>query len=120
MFAIEDLVPGTSFGAQLDENVGPVMVLNIFTFPAGKSDAFVETWTAAAETMKKQPGFISAQLRRAVGNDEAVVNLAVWESTEALKNAVQSDDALKAHEWELEGVVARPLLLESTGPMIAP
>ncbi|WP_395681633.1 antibiotic biosynthesis monooxygenase family protein, partial [Inquilinus sp.] len=38
-------------------------------------------WQADAGIMKRQPGFISTQLHRAIGDSPAYFNYAVWEST---------------------------------------
>jgi len=37
--------------------------------------------------MKRQPGFISTQLHRAIGDSPAYLNYAVWESTAAFRAA---------------------------------
>jgi heme-degrading monooxygenase HmoA len=40
--------------------------------------------------MKRQPGFISAQLHRGIGGSRVFVNYAVWESTGHFKRAFRN------------------------------
>ena len=44
-------------------------------------------WKDDAEFMKRQPGFISTQLHRALGDSPTYLNYAIWESTEAFRAA---------------------------------
>lgn len=62
------------------DDVKSVVLLNIFTLDAADEDAFLAAWRADGAFMKQQPGFISAQLHRAVGESVVYMNYAVWES----------------------------------------
>ncbi len=42
--------------------------------------------------MKRQPGFISTQLHRALGESATYLNYAIWESTEAFRSAFGHPD----------------------------
>jgi heme-degrading monooxygenase HmoA len=42
---------------------------------------FLNAWQDDAVFMKRQPGFISTQLHRAIGASPTYLNYAVWEST---------------------------------------
>ena len=44
-------------------------------------------WQDDAQFMKRQPGFISTQLHRAIGESPAYFNYAVWESTADFRSA---------------------------------
>jgi heme-degrading monooxygenase HmoA len=66
---------------QIAVETGPVVLLNVFTVDKDEEQALLEAWHADSQFMKKQPGFISAQLHRSVGEGCSFVNYAVWEST---------------------------------------
>jgi hypothetical protein len=40
------------------------------------------------ELMKDQPGDVSTQLHRGIGGSTTFINVAVWESVDAMRNAV--------------------------------
>jgi heme-degrading monooxygenase HmoA len=42
---------------------------------------FLEAWQNDDAFMKRQPGFMSTQLHRAIGDSPTYLNYAVWEST---------------------------------------
>jgi quinol monooxygenase YgiN len=73
---------------QMDENVGPIILLNKFSVGPGDFDEFLKAWAAEAEKFKEQPGFISTQLHRGIGGSGTFVNYAVWESAAHFKRAV--------------------------------
>lgn len=57
------------------------MLVNIFTLDNGDEQAFLQAWSDDARFMKEQPGFISAQLHRAIGESPTYLNYALWETT---------------------------------------
>jgi heme-degrading monooxygenase HmoA len=57
------------------------VLVNIFTLGRADEWTFLKVWHEEAEFMKRQPGFISTQLHRAIGDSPAYFNYAVWEST---------------------------------------
>jgi heme-degrading monooxygenase HmoA len=62
--------------------------------------------------MKRQPGFISTQLHRAIGDSSAYFNFAVWEST-ALDRAAFTHPEFKASLAAYpSSVVATPHLFQ--------
>jgi heme-degrading monooxygenase HmoA len=73
--------------AQLEEDVGPVIVLNKFTIKPEDTDEFLKMFAATTEEFKRQPGFISAQLHRGIGGSGTYFNYVVWESAEHFKRA---------------------------------
>jgi quinol monooxygenase YgiN len=77
---------------QLDEDVGPVILINKFNVKPEEADQFLKAWEKDATYFKSQPGFISAQLHRGIGGSGIFVNYAVWESTEYLKKALSNVD----------------------------
>ncbi len=112
MFAIEQLDDSTSFMQQLQEATGTVVLINIFVVPEGTQDEVVKVWHDDADLMKAQPGFISAQLHRGTGSSRSIVNVAVWESTDALRAAITSPAfAEKAADYP-DGVKVYPLVVQ--------
>jgi heme-degrading monooxygenase HmoA len=81
---------------QLSQEVGPVVLVNLFTFDATDESAFLDAWAKDAVYMRAQSGFISAQLHRAVGDSPAYLNHAVWESVAAFRAAF-SDPIFRAN-----------------------
>src|SRR5215207_6375149 len=49
---------------QLQEDDGPVVLINEFNVPPEDTDRFIAVWADDAAFMKRQPGFISTQLHR--------------------------------------------------------
>jgi quinol monooxygenase YgiN len=77
---------------QLEENVGPIVLINKFNVKSEEADQFLKAWEKDATYFKSQPGFISAQLHRGIGGSGVFVNYAVWESTALLKKALSKID----------------------------
>ena len=75
---------------QMDEGVGPVILLNKFNVNPEEVDQFLKVFAATTEIMKQQPGYIPAQLHRGIAGSCTFVNYAVWESSEYFKRAVSS------------------------------
>ena len=66
---------------QLDEDVGPITVMNKFNVdPQEEIDEFLQVFAKTTEIFKQQPGFISAQLHRGIANSTTFVSYVVWES----------------------------------------
>ncbi|MFV7475345.1 antibiotic biosynthesis monooxygenase family protein [Enterobacter pseudoroggenkampii] len=76
------------FDRQLGIAAAPLVLINLFTV-ADPSDeiGFLDAFKAAAEVITKQPGFISMQLHRAIGDSPSYLNYVMWESTEAVRAA---------------------------------
>jgi quinol monooxygenase YgiN len=77
---------------QLEENVGPVILINKFNVKPEEADQFLKAWADDAAYFKSQPGFISAQLHRGIGGSGVFVNYAVWESSTQLRRALNNID----------------------------
>lgn len=56
------------------------MLINLFTLDLDDEAKFLEVWQDDAAFMKRQPGFLSTQLHRALGENPTYLNYAVWES----------------------------------------
>jgi heme-degrading monooxygenase HmoA len=66
---------------QIALDAGPVVLVNVCTLDQADEQAFLQLWQEDARFMKQQPGFISTQLHRAIGESPTYLNYAVWEST---------------------------------------
>src|SRR5215469_16488524 len=73
--------PAFPIECQLAVYASPVVLVNIFTLDNGDEQAFRQAWSDDARFMKEQPGFISAQLHRAIGESPTYLNYALWETT---------------------------------------
>ena len=78
---------------QMEEKIGPVIIINRFNVKPEEVDSFVRAWAADAAYSKQQPGFISAQMHRGIGGSCVFVNSAVWESTELFKMAFKNRES---------------------------
>jgi heme-degrading monooxygenase HmoA len=75
------LDPAFPIDRQIAIDAAPVVLVNVFTLDAADERTFLQAWQDDAEFMKRQPGFISTQLHRAIGESPTYLNYAVWEST---------------------------------------
>jgi heme-degrading monooxygenase HmoA len=87
MSTLRPLDPAFPIDRQIALDAAPVVLVNVFTLDAADEPAFLETWRDDADFMKRQPGFISTQLHRAIGESPTYFNYAVWESTAAFRAA---------------------------------
>jgi heme-degrading monooxygenase HmoA len=78
--------------SQMDEQIGPVILINRFTVEPDEADQLLTAWAADAAWMKQQPGFISTQLYRGIGGSRVMINVAVWESPQHFKRAFTSPE----------------------------
>ena len=84
---LRPLDPEFPIARQLGIEAGPVVLVNLFTLAKEDEPAFLKIWQEDAGFMKRQPGFISTQLHRALGENPTYLNYAVWELTEAFRAA---------------------------------
>jgi len=75
------LDPAFPIDRQIALETGPVVLVNIFTLDKADERTFLQAWKVDADFMKRQQGFISTQLHRAIGESPTYLNSAVWEST---------------------------------------
>ena len=85
--ALRPLDPAFPIDRQIAIDAGPVVLVNVFTLGKDDEPAFLKTWQDDAAFMKRQPGFISTQLHRALGDSPTYLNYAVWETTAAFRAA---------------------------------
>lgn len=81
MSPLRSLDPAFPIERQLGIDTGPVVLVNIFTLDKQDEQSFLKVWQDDAAFMKRQPGFISTQLHRAIGESPTYLNYAVWQTT---------------------------------------
>ena len=95
---------------QLNADVSPVVLVNVFTVLESDIPALLKTWEDDANWMKKQPGYISTQLHRGIAGSTVFMNYAVWESVAHFRAAFTHPDFKKALEHYPSSAVASPHL----------
>jgi heme-degrading monooxygenase HmoA len=86
---LDERVP---FARQLGERHEPIVFFNTFHVAPEEVDAFLDAWKVDGEFMQKQPGFVSTQLHRGIAGSTTFINVAVWESVDAMRAAVASEE----------------------------
>jgi heme-degrading monooxygenase HmoA len=84
---LRPLDPAFPIERQIPIDASPVILVNVFTLDQADEQTFLDVWQDDAAFMKRQPGFISTQLHRAIGESPTYLNYAVWESTAAFRAA---------------------------------
>src|SRR5579864_5989662 len=84
---LRPLDPAFPIERQIAIDASPVVLVNVFTLDRADEQAFLKAWTDDAVFMKRQPGFISTQLHRAIGESPTYLNYAIWESTRDFRAA---------------------------------
>ena len=87
MSLLRPLDPAFPIERQVTIDASPVVLVNVFLLDKADEQTFLKVWEDDAAFMKRQPGFISTQLHRAIGENPTYLNYAVWESTAAFRAA---------------------------------
>ena len=95
---------------QLDTDVSPVILVNLFQVDVADIPALLAAWENDANWMKQQPGYISTQLHRAIGESSMFLNYAVWESVAHFRAAFNHPEFKSALEHYPSSAVASPHL----------
>ena len=93
---------------QLQGDDGPIVLVNQFNVAPEDADQLLEVWADDAAYMKQQPGFISTQLHRGTAGSSTFVNIAVWESAQALGRAFASPEFQQRAARYPESATASP------------
>ena len=112
MSLLRPLDPNFPIERQLGIEVGPVVLVNVFTLDKADEPSFLEVWRDDAAFMKRQPGFISTQLHRALGDSPTYLNYAVWELTAAFRAAFSHPDFQAKLSAYPSSAVASPHLFQ--------
>lgn len=101
-----------SLSAQMERTDRPVVLINKFTAIPSEVDQLLSAWVEDAESMKRQPGFISAQLHRGIGGSCVFINIAVWESVESFQSAFTHPEFQEAQKKYPPSAVISPHLFQ--------
>jgi heme-degrading monooxygenase HmoA len=95
---------------QLQATATPVVLVNLFTVAERDISALMAAWEKDANWMKRQSGFISTQLHRAIGGSCMFMNYAVWESVGHFRAAFANPDFVSALGAYPPSAIAQPRL----------
>lgn len=112
MLQLQTMDPSFPIESQLGLKKEPVILVNLFVLDKADEKSLLEAWTDDARFMKNQPGYVSTQLHRAVGDGCAYLNYAVWESIDAFRAAFSHPDFQAKLTAYPSSVVATPHLFE--------
>ena len=112
MSLLRPLDPSFPIERQLAIDATPVVLVNPFTLDKADEATFLKTWQDDAAFMKRQPGFISTQLHRAIGESPTFLNYAVWESTAHFRAAFTHSEFLVKLSTYPSSAVASPHLFQ--------
>ena len=112
MLQFQPLDPAFPIDRQLELETGPVVLVNLFTLDKADEAAMLQAWKDDAQFMQRQPGYISTQLHRAIGDGCTYLNYAIWESTAAFRAAFSHPDFQAKFPDYPSSVVAAPHLFE--------
>lgn len=97
---------------QLGLETGPVVLVNLFTLDKADEGHMLKAWNDDARFMQRQPGFISTQLHRAIGEGCAYLNYAMWETNAAFRAAFTNPEFQSKLGHYPASTVASPHLFE--------
>jgi heme-degrading monooxygenase HmoA len=112
MSLLRPLDPAFPIDRQLAVDAAPVVLVNVVTLDKADEQTFVEAWQNDAAFMKRQPGFISTQLHRAIGESPTYLNYAVWESTATFRAAFTHPEFRETLSAYPPSAVASPHLFQ--------
>ena len=110
MLQDQPLDPNVPIFQQLNTDLSPVVLVNIFHVAEADVPAVLKAWENDANWMKQQPGFISTQLHRGIAGSTVLMNYAVWESVAHFRAAFNNPAFKKALESYPSSAVASPHL----------
>ncbi|MFC8128529.1 antibiotic biosynthesis monooxygenase family protein [Streptomyces sp. NPDC057302] len=112
MAKLQSLDPNTPMHAQFKEKTGPIVLGNTFVVPRESTESFLALFHRQAEFMKAQPGFVSLQMHKGTADSRLLMNVAVWESTEALARAFANPEFQRIAAEFPDDIVSYPHIFE--------
>ena len=97
---------------QVAVDAAPVILVNVFTLDKADEQIFLKAWQDDAAFMKRQPGFISTQLHRAIGESPTYFNYAVWETMADFRAAFTNPQFREKLSTYPSSAVASPHLFQ--------
>jgi len=110
MLSLRPLDPYFPIEKQLLAVSSPVVLINLFSVDARDIPALTAAWETDANWMKQQPGYISTQFHRAIGDSCMFMNYAVWESVAHFRAAFTHPEFLNALGAYPSSTIAQPHL----------
>jgi heme-degrading monooxygenase HmoA len=110
MLDLRPLDPALPIEQQLRATAKPVVLVNLFTVTEAEIPALMAAWEKDATWMKRQPGFLSTQLHRAIGGSCMFMNYALWDSVDDFREAFTHPDFVAALAAYPSSAVAQPHL----------
>jgi heme-degrading monooxygenase HmoA len=110
MLNLRPLDPAFAIEQQLHNAAAPVVLVNLFTVAEADIPELLLAWEKDANWMKRQPGFLSTQLHRAIGGSSMFMNYALWESVDHFRAAFTHQDFVSALAAYPSSAVAQPHL----------
>jgi len=110
MLNLRPLDPACPIEQQLQGTASPVVLVNLFSVAEADTAALLAAWEKDATWMKRQPGFLSTQLHRAVGGSCMFMNYALWDSVDDFRAAFTHPDFVNALAAYPSSAVAQPHL----------
>ncbi|MBV9289494.1 MAG: antibiotic biosynthesis monooxygenase [Hyphomicrobiales bacterium] len=112
MSLLRPLDPAFPIERQIELDASPVVLVNVFTLDKADEQAFLDAWRPDAGFMKRQPGFISTQLHRAIGESPTYLNYAVWETTAHFRAAFTHPEFVAKLSAYPSSAIASPHLFQ--------
>ncbi|MCV0425277.1 MAG: antibiotic biosynthesis monooxygenase [Roseibium sp.] len=112
MVNIKPLDPLFPIQQQFGVEAGPVVLVNVFTVEPDQQDDLIEAWQNDALWLKKQKGYISTQLHKAVGESSMYLNYAIWDSVADFSAAFTNPEFQNTLSHYPSSAVAYPHLFE--------
>jgi heme-degrading monooxygenase HmoA len=110
MVQLRPLDPQVPIFQQLEAEVSPVILVNIFQVAPDDVPALLKAWEHDANWMKQQPGFLSTQLHQGIAGSSVLMNYAVWESVAHFRAAFQHPAFQQALNQYPSSTIASPHL----------
>lgn len=94
-----DVCPDVPLAQQFRATRGAFTLLDIFVVPDGAVDQAIHAYQKTGAYLKGRRGFIQSQLYRGIESSDVLVDLAVWETAGALRDALSDPEfpAVFAH-----------------------
>lgn len=87
MLQLQPLDPNVPIFQQMNADVSPVVLVNVFQVAEEDIPALLKAWEADANWMKQQAGYISTQLHQGIAGSTTFMNYALWESVAHFRTA---------------------------------
>ena len=110
MLQLKPLDENVPIFQQINTEVSPVILVNIFHVAEADIPALMKAWEADANWMKKQPGYISTQLHQGIAGSNVFMNYALWESVAHFRAAFTHPEFKDALSHYPSSAVASPHL----------